>query len=453
MNDFSKQGVDWQRFGLSKNPYSTRPLLEGGDVPIDQLFVGRDRERKELEAIFASDESACVAICGNVGVGKTSFANYEKSIWRRGATKPLFSSRTEIEACGDGLSKQKFIQGIIASVLREIELVSPNLVKNDERLKRLHLLVDVVSRIERSLGVSGGFGGFTAGVSTGSASTLSIPPQLSDVSLEHHIDDLMDVIQSVEIGGIQYRGLIVHMNNFDTVSIDEALHFFNEIRDVIQRPSIYFLFLGRSDFYREVIAKEARVKAAFVQTPILMDPLSKSELVQALNARLDAFKAEGVQQAIKPIEDEVVSGLYDLYSGDVRSILAAVSDIIRQGGDTISGPLGIDSALALLAHERLVRIEPKLTPESRKALWHLMERGRPMTQTELATELGKQTPNIVTMLKPLRDIGVLEVADTEGVKKYLDLTPDFACLRYFLKAQKSVQEDAIQAATQLPLGL
>jgi hypothetical protein len=130
-----------------------------------------------------------------------------------------------------------------------------------------------------------------------------------------------------------------------------------------------------------------------------------------------------------------------------------LSDILKQGGDNISGPLGMDAALALLANERLFRIEPKLTPESKKALWHLMGKGRPMTQAELASELGKQAPNIAALLKPLRDIGVLEVADVEGAKKFLDLTPDYACLRYYLTAQQNVQEDAQRAATQLSLGL
>jgi hypothetical protein len=31
-------GINWQQFGLKKNPYDTLPLVEGGDISIDKEF-------------------------------------------------------------------------------------------------------------------------------------------------------------------------------------------------------------------------------------------------------------------------------------------------------------------------------------------------------------------------------------------------------------------------------
>ena len=40
--------INWQQFGLRKNPYDTLPLIEGGDISIDKAFVGRDVEKNFL---------------------------------------------------------------------------------------------------------------------------------------------------------------------------------------------------------------------------------------------------------------------------------------------------------------------------------------------------------------------------------------------------------------------
>jgi len=34
--------ISWQQFGLKGNPYDTLPLIEGGEFPIQQAFIGRN---------------------------------------------------------------------------------------------------------------------------------------------------------------------------------------------------------------------------------------------------------------------------------------------------------------------------------------------------------------------------------------------------------------------------
>lgn len=134
--------INWQQFGLRKNPYDTLPLIEGGDLPIEKAFVGRDSEKKFLNSLFKSNERICLTIGGDVGVGKTSLANFHKFIWKyHTKEKLLFSFRREIEANGDLLNKKNFLIEIIGSVLREIRLLQPELLKNELLKSYLKLLI------------------------------------------------------------------------------------------------------------------------------------------------------------------------------------------------------------------------------------------------------------------------------------------------------------------------
>lgn len=112
------QPINWQQFGLKKDPFDTSALIEGGDLPIGKAFVGRDQEMSFLDSLFESSDRLCLTICGSVGVGKTSLVNFHKFIWKYEKMKLLFSFRREIEASKELLNKRSFLIEIIGSVLR-----------------------------------------------------------------------------------------------------------------------------------------------------------------------------------------------------------------------------------------------------------------------------------------------------------------------------------------------
>src|SRR3989338_3322564 len=123
--------ISWQQFGLKKDPYDTLPLVEGGDLPMEEAFVGREKERHFVDNLFSAEDRLCLTICGDVGVGKTSLMNFQKFIWKYWKEKLLFSARREIEAGTRILDKKNFIIEIIGSVLREIKLRDEKLLKKD----------------------------------------------------------------------------------------------------------------------------------------------------------------------------------------------------------------------------------------------------------------------------------------------------------------------------------
>jgi Cdc6-like AAA superfamily ATPase len=445
--------INWQQFGLKKDPYDTQPLVEGGDLKIEDAFVGRDKERQFLNGLFESESRGCLAILGNVGVGKTSLANFHKFIWKYSKPKLFFSFRREIEACEELLNKKNFLIEIIASILREIRLLQPELLK-EKLLDQLNKMVD----FSQANAISGGFQAFGFGLEAGRESVTTQPMQMSIATLEQYFIDLIAFIKKTEIKGKKYSGLVVHVNNFDVVLEDpgqkkRAIQFFNEVRDLLQTSDVFFLFLGPKNFFRDIISSQQRVKSVFVQTPLQLSPLSKTEIVEALAERMKLLKSDDVSNFIKPIEDEVIFRLYDLYEGDVRSIMAAIRDILGQQADKLTQPLTVSEAMLLLGQERWNQIENanQFTGEQKSILKFLIDKGE-VAQKDVSKMLDKAQSNISGYyFKPLKDSGIIEEKRREGKTVFWGLTNDYAPLRWLFESQKKLHEEMDQKTEQMKL--
>ncbi len=449
------QIINWQQFGLKKDPYDTLPLVEGGDLPIEQAFVGREQEKKFLNNLFESENHLCLTICGDVGVGKTSLANFHKFIWKYNKQKLLFSFRREIEACEDLLNKKNFLIEIIGSILREIKLLQPDLLKN-ELLTKLNQIVD----ISQTIAISGGISILGSGLDLGKNKTLIQPIQLSTSILEDYFISLVDFIQKNEIKSKKYSGIIVHVNNFDIVLTSEAgkrkvINFFNEIRDMLQLQDVYFLFLGPRNFFKDIISTQQRVKSIFYQSPLRIAPLSKKEIIVAFEERMKLLQSSDVSKYIKPIEDEVIFRLYDLYQGDIRSIMSAVRAILSQCSDKLTKSLSVDESMLLLGEERWdkINVTIKLTEEQKTILYYLIEKNK-ISQQEIAQFFQKARPNVSGYyFKPLRDAGIIEEKERIGKVPYWGLTSDYVPLKWLMESQKKLKQDIHNKSEQLKLGI
>lgn len=452
------QPISWQQFGLKKDPYDTLPLVEGGDLPIEDAFVGRTEEKKFLDALFESESRVCLTIIGDVGVGKTSLANFQKFIWKYNRSKLLFSFRREIEANDTLLNKNNFLIEIIGSALREISLLDPDLMKND-LLSKLNQIVNITQSVSISASVGGGMNGIEGNLGFGKSSSNYLPIQLSTATLEAYFFELIKFIKENVISGLNYSGLIVHINNFDVVLADpskkkKVIQFFNEIRDILQTPDVYFLFLGPKNFFKDIISAEKRIKGIFFQSPLKINPLSKSEIVQAFDERMELLKSENVKQYIKPIADEVVYRLYDLYEGDIRSIMTGIRDILGQNAERLTQPLTVSDAMLLLGRERWDRIEQviKLTPEQKKVLQFLIKNPDYISQKDVSKNLKIAQSNISGYyFKPLKEAGIIEEKNRQGKAIYWGLSTDYIPLKWLNEEKKLDANEIKNKADQLSL--
>ena len=447
--------INWQQFGLRSNPYDTLPLIEGGELPINKAFVGRTIELQSLKDIFLSDSRACLTILGNVGVGKTSLANFHKFLFKyEEKKKPLFSFRREIEASKNILNKKSFLTEVIGSTLREIRLLDPDLIKKEEFLQKLEKLVDITQSLDISAGISiAGFGG-----EFGKTGITEYPPSLSNTMLENYFSNLVEFIKSHEIAGKRFGGLIVHINNFDIVLSDSkekrgVIGFFQEIRDILQTRDVYYLFLGPKHLFRDIISVEKRLKSVFHLSPLVVNPLSKLEIIKAFEERMDLLKSPDVVKYIAPFSNEAIFSLYDLYEGDARSIMNGLKDILSQVPETVLEPLGVDEAMLLLGKERWEVIKKsELTKEQEELLIFLATSSNYVTQKDLATKFKKAPSNISGYyFNPLKDAGVIEVKKQDGKLKYWGLTQDYIPIKYILKSKESIQQKTKEDIRQLSL--
>lgn len=446
--------INWQQFGLRKNPYDTRPLVEGGDLPIEKAFIGRDSEKQFLNGLFESHNRLCLTICGDVGVGKTSLANFHKFIWKyTKEEKLLFSFRREIEANIDIINKKNFLIEIIGSVLREIRLLQPDLLRSD-LLKKLSQIVD----ISQTMAISAGGSVLGFGANFGSQKITTQPLQLSATLLEEYFVDLINFIKNNEIKGLKYSGLIVHVNNFDIILSNEkgkemAIAFFDEIRDILQTPDVYFLFLGPKNLFKDVIGARQRVKSIFYQTPLIINPLSKTEIAKAFEERMQLLKSEDVSSYIKPMEDEAIYKIYDLYNGDIRSIMSSVLDILGQYSEKLAKPLSVNEAMLLLGQERWEKIKVmKLTREQIEILKYLASAKKFISQKEVAKMFKKTQSNTSGYyFKPLRVSNIVEEKERVKTTPYFGLTDDYVPLKWLLESQNEVNKNLEKKSEQLKL--
>lgn len=436
--------INWQQFGLKKDPYDTCALVEGGELPIEQAFIGRENEKEFLNSTFDSTERLAIAICGDVGVGKTSLTNFHKFIWKYKTPKLFFSFRREIEANKELLNKRSFLIEIIGSVLREIKLLQPELLKH-ELLVKLNQIVDITQIINISTGASA----YGFGVDFGREKIQSQPIQLSNAILEEYFVSLINFIKNNEINGLKYSGLIVHINNFDVVLSDNlgdkaVINFFNEIRDIIQIPDTYFIFLGPKDFFENIIVSQKRVKSVFIQTPLLLTPLSKTEIISAFEKRMNILKSPHIKEYIKPFDNKVLCKLYDIYNGDIRSIMSALHDILSQNTDIVAKTLSINEAMLLLGRERWHHISNiiKLKEEQKKVLFYFIESDKYLSQSDVTEKFKKPQSNISQYyFKPLKMAGIIEKKQHKNGVDYWGLSPNFEPLKFVIKFQKNINKE------------
>lgn len=430
--------INWSEYGLKNDPYCDAPLKEGGELDVDKAFIGRDADIRIIDSVISSSNRACLTICGNVGIGKTSLANFEKFKWKNKTQKPLFSFRREIEANNYILNKKSFLIEILASVYTELSLIEPSLLKEDVLIK-ISSIVDFT----RTNSYSGGFSVLGSGLNGGKDTSVNHPYNLAISTLEQYFRELLEFIKTKEIQGKVHSGLIVHMNNFDVVmkeNIRGVINFFDEVRDILQTTDVYFFFLGPINLFKDAISRNPRVKGVFSQAPLQLKPLNKIEIRDALNRRLEILKSDGVEDYIKPVDDNVIFNLYDLYKGDIRLILSSIPSIVSEALSNFPGvkTITIDESRKLLTQTRMEEIKDRLSTKQldfvEKIISFLKENQKQcFTQKEMI-ELTKLPQANISQhyIKPLCELGVIDF-ETIKNKNHYELTDHFLPLVWFEK--------------------
>ena len=401
----------WSKYGFRGNPFDINPLSQDKNsfLPVSEAIVGRDFETKEsklITNILRNPGGGRLLVSGNIGVGKTTFVNYHRYIWEHHAQDRLFTTYKEIVVT-QGWRLSDFLLNIISSLVDKLVQV-----KGEKNIRKIPVLRDILtfSRIfyHTNFSVQASVLGFGGGFAKEERKNL--PPAIPEMQLIEYFHKIVS-----EIKNMGYSGVFLHIDNLELFSINKlqiAKTFFQEIRDCIQTPGVYFVFVAKKGFFQEVISPLERVRSVFFGRPILIPPLSKKQVLEAIHRRYELLRIPG-KKIVFPIEDIFIEYLYDLYSGKLRYIMDAMNMILPEFESTETKTISIAKSKKCLSHLVREHVENNLTPAEWKIFLFCLELDR-FTNTMIKNQFQIAGPNITRTIKRLLDLGFIYLDKKEG---------------------------------------
>ncbi|MBI1925927.1 hypothetical protein HYR99_16955 [Candidatus Poribacteria bacterium] len=415
----------WERYGFRGNPFDTGALSASANalLPIAQAIVGREMESPEsrmLLGVIRSTGGGRAVVEGEIGVGKTTFVNYHRYLWEVEAQDKLLTPATEITLTGEP-SVGEFISNVIGAVLGKIVLLRGEKYVHDRRLLHELFLLNRVF-IHRSLEVQASLFGFGGGVGQATQATVPEPP---DVQRLAYLRDLVG-----EVKQLGYKGIFLHFDNLELVSLrnpERTRQLFEELRDTLQTPDIYSVFVGQGGFFSEVISPSERVRSVFSGFPIFVPPLTKAQVLEAVNKRYQLL-AVHPERFIRPAGDDLLEYLYDLYDGKVRFVMDAITSILTHLPHAVAETLDAASAKTFLAQLVLERLKRELTRREWDVLREAVRLGT-FTNAALARALQAKPPNVTKYLNTLLERRFIYPHHREGRQIFYRASEDVRIIR------------------------
>jgi hypothetical protein len=410
----------WSRYGFRGNPFDTAALSSsaGALLPVSKAIVGRDMESTEskmLSGILRNVGGGRVVVEGDVGVGKTTFVNYHRYLWEVEAKDKLLTPATEITLSGN-LDVAGFVNNIVGAVLGKIVLLQgEKYVHRRPLLHELFLLNRVFTH--RSLDVHASLFGFGGGVGKSSQASM---PEPTEVQLLSYLRDLVG-----EVKRLGFKGIFLHFDNMELASLrnpEGTRDVFERLRDVFQIPDVYFVFVAQRGFFNEIVSPLERVRSVFSGFPVLVPPLSKPQLLEAIHRRYELLAVQK-DRFIRPVDDKLLTYLYELYDGKIRFVLDAITSIATNLPHVSAETLDVTSAKAFLAELVIDRLQHEVTGRE----WDVLRQAvnlSTFTNADIATALKQQRQNISKYFNSLLDKRFIYPHHRDGKKIYYCASED-----------------------------
>ncbi|MCL5429912.1 MAG: winged helix-turn-helix transcriptional regulator [Candidatus Marsarchaeota archaeon] len=391
----------WELYGVKFNPFATSPLLvKGGVLPVES-FVGRKGEMSRLIKQFRSFGGSRCLIVGEVGVGKTTFANVAR---RTAIANGYFSPLKEI-GVQENWSVNDFIINTLYAIYSTINLEEGWKKRiSNTTYDKLKNLVELASHEMHFGGV--GVLGMTALVNQ----ERRTPTHFSYMALY----DLFDKVIS-EIHKSTGKEVIIHYNNLERLTDEVIRMIFNDLRDFFQIPHVHFIFIGNL-IVHGVLQSMPRFASILSDTPILLKELSLEQVNEVINIRMKKLRIEDLE-IVRPFDDSALEMLYDLYGGNIRDILNSLETAVLYL--TEERPVTIDSNMLAMALRESVekRYLSALNSKARELLEAVVRSGE-ITNKELSVVTNTAAPNVSNYLKELQNEGCIYLKRREGKDKY-----------------------------------
>jgi len=419
----------WERFGFRDNPYDTRALSLSPEsaLSVAEAFVGRGEKSNEwrlLTNFLRNPGGGCAVVEGDVGVGKTTFVNFHRYLWENEAETKLLTPASEISVQRDW-GVREFLLSVVGALAGRLALkMGQSAATKDELLTEVSALTGVLVR--ESLNLSGGISVLGSGATGGkSKSTIVHRGEVSVPALKQYLDRLLARVRKA-----RFAGSILHLNNLELLARDDPrrlARFFDETRDSLQTPHVYFIFVGYTGMFQEIIVPVERVRSVFFGHPIHLPPLSKQDVHSAIKLRYKLLALKK-NKWIAPVDDELIDHLYNVFAGKIRFIMDAITTLVTSLPEGVTSTLSADDAREMLQQLAWERIHSLLTDSEQGVLAAAVEQGR-FTNSSLVKATGKSKQNVAKYVKRLVELNFAYQAEKRGRSVFYETSPELALLR------------------------
>lgn len=408
----------WKNFGLKGNPFDTRALaLRSSYLPVKKAFAGRTSKSREnifITNILCNPGGACFVVEGDIGVGKTSFVNYHRAMWENEAEDKLFTPEKEIAVNSDWTVKD-FLINILRGLIDKL-LVSENahIIENDNVLKKIKLLTDVYLNDHYNYGANI----FHLGFSISKDEVINMPI-ISETLLVKYLEHFVSKIK--ELG---YTGVFIHLDNIELIAtnVKKAQMLFENFRDTLQIPNIYFALVSAKGFYQNVISPRERLRSIFFGRPILLPPLSLKEVHIAFQKRYQLLKMKK-KTYIEPFQKNFISYLYKIYQGKIRFIMEAINTLIPFLNYGKTSTLALQESKNKLREILQENIASHITPQE----WEILEIAETFSEfssKDISKKLDLQISNVSRSIKKFLQKGIIYQIHRTGRTYYYQIHED-----------------------------
>jgi hypothetical protein len=374
--------------------------------------VGRHEEIEELEdrIVGAGLHGTRQGVAGLPGVGKTTLVQELKS---KLLNQGYFSTDSWVPLYPEDTSEQVFGR-VLGQVYDTILANRPHMAAH-RAMRDAQLLVRVSRIIDRGGTVS--VAGF--GIGGQSTETPSVPTDLL-IDGPRVMRDLMHAI-----GQSEARGIIVHVNNLETLTEAEsrrAGEILRGLRDpLMMHPRLHLVFVGIQDALSRTLTSFPQLRNVVSITPIAA--LDLPTVRELLRARYEHLQANPDEPVVPPAGEEAVAVLHDLYRGDLRGLLKALEDGVRPllglVGVNEAGaaePLPLEAILPVLKerYNRDLDGLPEQTRVEQLRAWGKKCPDKAMTQQDLVELWGVAQPTVSRALQYLGENAYVVALPREG---------------------------------------
>ncbi len=361
---------------------------------------------------------------GDQGVGKTTFVNFHRQCWEKAAKHKLLSPALELEMQSNW-DERGLLINLLASLSSRIRLEM-----NNKSFVKEELLHEITALVGVNIEDTGGFNatlsilGTGAGVGRTQGKAVIVGEVTNDL-LRQYFRRLVSFV--LRRG---YSGVIFHLDNLDKLGVREPENlktFFESVRDILQEPGVYFIFVGNTGLFQKVIVPLPRVRSIFFDTPIHLEPLSLTEVKMVMDRRYHLLVAPG-KKWIVPVTTEVVENLYTIFEGKIRYIMNSITSLISHLPDSYAQPLTIIQAMSLLQGIAISEMK-RVLKGAEQEVFLLAAKLNCFTNSELGTHSRKSKQLIQKYLKNWLSLNLVSRAEKTGRNQFYKVEPRFAVLR------------------------